>query len=285
MTTSIQRRGLGAVRSQFNVAFCDVWGVLHNGERVNGRAVEALQSFRKEGGAVILVTNAPRPSAEIEGELLAMGVPQNAFDALVSSGEVTRDLIAQYQGKSIYRLGPKDDDGLFEGIDVQFGTLEQAQAIVCSDLEYGRTPEDYAQEVLDWKARGLPFICANPDKFVEIGDQLIYCGGALADVYSDAGGEVVMAGKPFPPIYAKASQLALATRNIAIKDQRVIAIGDSARTDATGAANTGAGFLFISGSIHAHELGDLDAPDETLIEALLAPTKANVVGYNPFLVW
>lgn len=131
----------------------------------------------------------------------------------------------------------------------------------------------------------MPFICANPDKFVEIGDQLIYCGGALADVYAEAGGNVIMAGKPFPPIYEKASQLAAAKNGVTVAAQQVLAIGDSARTDATGAANIGAGFLFISGSIHAHELGDINAPDEAKIEKLLAPTGANVVGYSPFLVW
>lgn len=151
MTTSIQRRGLGAVRDKFNVVFCDVWGVLHNGERIYGGAVEALQNFRKAGGAVILVTNAPRPSAEIVQDLLAMGVPSDAFDGLVSSGEVTRDLIADYAGKTIYRLGPQSDDGLFAGIDVKFGPLDKADAIICSDLEFGRAPKDYAQEV--WTGR------------------------------------------------------------------------------------------------------------------------------------
>lgn len=285
MTTPIMRRGLSAVKDQFNVIFCDVWGVLHNGERVYQRAVEALQYFRENGGAVIMVTNAPRPSNEIIADLYAMGVPQDTFDALVSSGEVTRDLIADYHGKTIYRLGPDSDDGLFEGIQVHFGSLDEAEAIICSDLEYGRTPDDYQQEVLDWKARGLPFICANPDKFVEIGDELIYCGGALADVYQEAGGNVIMAGKPFRPIYQKASQLALETRNIQLADQKVLAIGDSARTDATGAARIDAGFMFISGSIHAHELGDLHEPDAKEIEKLLAPIGANVVGYSPFLVW
>ncbi|MGJ8529531.1 TIGR01459 family HAD-type hydrolase [Maritalea sp.] len=285
MTTSIERCGLSALSDMFNVAFCDVWGVLHNGERVHQSAVKALQNFRRSGAAVILVTNAPRPSNEIVTELLAMGVPQDAFDALVSSGEVTRDLIATYQGKTIYRLGPQSDDGLFDGIDVKFGPLDQADAIVCSDLEYGRTPEDYTSEIQDWKTRSLPFICANPDKFVEIGDQLIYCGGALADLYEEVGGDVIMAGKPFPPIYEKAAQLALQTRGIDLKDQKVIAIGDSARTDATGAAKIGAGFLFISGSIHAHELGELNAPDEAEIEKLLAPTGANSMGYSPFLEW
>jgi len=285
MSTSIERRGLRSISDQFNVAFCDVWGVVHNGEVINPTAVEALINFRKTGAAVVLVTNAPRPSNEIEGELLAMGVPTDAFDALVSSGEVTRDLIASYQGKTIYRLGPQSDDGLFDGIDVKFGMLEQANAIICSDLEYGREPSDYADDVLEWKSRKLPFICANPDKFVEIGDQLIYCGGALADVYEEAGGEVIMAGKPFAPIYTKAADLALATRGIALTDQKVVAIGDSARTDATGAAAIDAGFLFISGSIHAHDLGDFDQPDQALMQQLLAPTGANVVGFNPKLVW
>ena len=281
----IERIGLSALSGRFNTAFCDVWGVVHNGERVHQSAVEALTKFREQGGAVILVTNAPRPSNEIIDEILTMGVPESAFDALVSSGEVTRNLIAQYEGQSVYRLGPQSDDGLFKGIDVKLGSIDQAKAIICSDLEYGKTPKDYAQDVLDWKACGLPFICANPDKLVEVGDQLIYCGGALDDVYQDAGGEVIMAGKPFKPIYDRASQLALDTRNIAIEDQKIVAIGDSARTDATGAAKINAGFFFISGSIHAHELGPVDDPDPTKIETLLAPIGANSVGYSPKLVW
>ena len=281
----IERIGLGALSSQFNTLFCDVWGVVHNGERVHKQAVDALQRFRQTGGAVILVTNAPRPSAEITAEILDMGVPQDAFDALVSSGEVTRDLIADYAGQTIYRLGPESDGGIFDGIDVKFGALEDAKAIVCSDLEYGKTPEDYAEEVHDWKRRDLPFICANPDKFVEIGDELVYCGGALADVYDEVGGNVIMAGKPYPPIYEKATQLASETRGIAPNDQRVLAIGDSTRTDATGAKTIGAGFLFISGSIHAHELGPVDAPDAALVEKLLTPVGANSVGYSPKLAW
>lgn len=281
----LDKIGLGALAQDFNTLFCDVWGVVHNGERVHQQAVEALQKFRAQGGAVILVTNAPRPSDEISKEIIEMGVPQDAFDALVSSGEVTRDIIAQYAGLNVYRLGPTSDDGLFEGIDVNFGALDDAHAIVCSDLEYGKTPEDYREDVLDWKKRKLPFICANPDKFVEIGEELVYCGGALADVYDEAGGNVIMAGKPYLPIYEKAADLAEATRGIKQRDQKVLAIGDSARTDATGAAKINAGFLFISGSIHAHELGPVDAPDVEKIQALLAPIRVNCVGYSPRLVW
>lgn len=281
----IERIGLGALSSQFNTLFCDVWGVVHNGERVHKQAIDALQRFRQTGGAVILVTNAPRPSAEITAEICDMGVPQDAFDALVSSGEVTRDLIADYAGETIYRLGPQSDGGIFDGIDVKFGALEEAKAIVCSDLEYGKTPQDYATDVQDWKKRNLPFICANPDKFVEIGDELVYCGGALADVYEEIGGNVIMAGKPYLPIYEKAAQLAADTCGISPKDQRVLAIGDSTRTDAMGARMIGAGFLFISGSIHAHELGPVDAPDAALIEKLLTPTGVNSLGFSPKLAW
>jgi HAD superfamily hydrolase (TIGR01459 family) len=281
----LTKTGLGALAQDFNTLFCDVWGVVHNGERVHQRAVDALQKFRAQGGAVILVTNAPRPSDEITQEIVAMGVPEDAFDALVSSGEVTRDIITQYEGLNVYRLGPTSDDGLFEGINVNFGSLDEAHAIVCSDLEYGKTPEDYREAVLDWKSRKLPFICANPDKFVEIGDELVYCGGALADVYDEVGGNVIMAGKPYLPIYEKAADLAEATRGIKQRNQKVLAIGDSARTDATGAAKINAGFLFISGSIHAHELGPVDEPEIEKIDALLAPINVNCVGYSPRLVW
>ncbi|MCF4097766.1 TIGR01459 family HAD-type hydrolase [Maritalea mediterranea] len=282
---SLKKFGLSDLINHYDALFCDVWGVLHNGRLGHKTAIDALRDAKAMGKAVILVTNAPRPSSEIAAEIAELGVTTDIYDAIVTSGDATRDLIRPYEGQSLFRLGPESDGALFEGIAVQFGPLDKAQAIICTDLEYGRTPEDYSKEVLDWKRRGLPFICANPDKVVEVGDELIYCGGALADVYEQAGGEVRLAGKPYAPIYQRATRLAAEKLGEDPAPNRTLAIGDSIRTDATGAAQMGYDFLFISGSIHAQELGDIENPDLDLVTKLVAQSDANTVGYAPRLYW
>lgn len=282
---SLHKRGLSDLINHYDALFCDVWGVLHNGRVGHKTAIAALRDAKKMGKAVVLVTNAPRPSSEIAAEIAELGVTTDIYDAIVTSGDATRDLIRPYEGQSLYRLGPDSDGALFEGIAVQFGALEDAKAIMCTDLEYGRTPEDYADEALKWREMGLPFICANPDKVVEVGDEIIYCGGALADVYAQAGGEVRMAGKPYAPIYERAARLAAEKLGNAPVPERTLAIGDSVRTDAQGAADMGYDFLFISGSIHAEELGAFDEPDPELITKLVSQSKANTVGYAPRLYW
>lgn len=282
---SLEKLGLSGLIDQYDALFCDVWGVLHNGRVGHQTAIDALREAKNMGKAVVLVTNAPRPSSEIASEIAHLGVTTDVYDAIVTSGDATRDLIRPYEGQTLYRLGPDSDGALFDGIDVHFGPLEEAKAIMCTDLEYGRTPEDYADEVHDWKARRLPFICANPDKVVEVGDEIIYCGGALADVYEQAGGEVRLAGKPFTPIYQRAARLASEKLGAEPATGRTLAIGDSVRTDATGAAQMGYDFLFISGSIHAHELGDFENPDPEMITKLVGQSNANTVGFAPRLYW
>jgi ribonucleotide monophosphatase NagD (HAD superfamily) len=143
----------------------------------------------------------------------------------------------------------------------------------------------YEADLALWLQRGLPLICANPDKFVEVGDKLVYCGGAMADIYAERGGQVLMAGKPFRPIYEEAFALAERAGGRAIAPGRVLAIGDSARTDAQGAANFGAELLFITGSIHAVELDAFGRPDPAAIADLLAPSGVRLAGFMPRLAW
>lgn len=282
---SLNKVGLSGLIDQYDALFCDVWGVLHNGVAGHKTAIAALGEAKAMGKAVVLVTNAPRPSGEIAVEIARLGVTTDIYDAIVTSGDATRDLIRPFEGQTLYRLGPDSDSALFDGIDVRFGPLDEATAIMCTDLEYGRTPEDYVDDAIMWRERRLPFICANPDKVVEVGDELIYCGGALADVYEQAGGEVRLAGKPYAPIYKRATRLAAEKLGSDTAPNRTLAIGDSVRTDATGAAQMGYDFLFISGSIHAQEFGDVENPDPKMITKLVQQSAANTVGFAPRLYW
>jgi len=278
---------LSDLAPNYDAVLSDVWGVVHNGVAAYGDAVEALRAFRKAGGRVVLITNAPRASAPIIDMLDRMGVPRDAYDAVVSSGDVTREMIAPYRGKVIHHIGPATiDDSLYEGLGVIRGPAEDAAAVVVTDLDTDDdTPDMYEDRVKVWLERGLPLICANPDRVVEHGGRIIYCGGALADLYEAHGGRIRMAGKPYRQVYDDALRLAAVAAGRGLERTRILAIGDSVRTDAIGAANAGLDLMFITGSIHAQELDAFGSPDPEAIRALVAPSGARLKGFMPRLAW
>ncbi|MCB9993254.1 MAG: TIGR01459 family HAD-type hydrolase [Hyphomicrobiaceae bacterium] len=279
--TGLSLSSLSDLDGRYDRLLCDIWGVVHNGvEHVPG-AVSALTRFREKGGQVALVSNAPRPNSFVRQTLARLGVPQRAYDCVVTSGDVTQTLISEYRGRIVHHVGPIDDRNLFDGTGVLFGAADEAEVLVVSDLDdIGEDIADYEDQMAEWKMLGLTMICANPDKVVEVGDRMVLCGGALADAYAERGGEVVMAGKPFPPIYELARSRLAGLGLGGVTPERTLVIGDSVRTDATGARGEGADFLFITGSIHAPELhGDGSDADDAIVRALVAPSGANLVGF------
>jgi HAD superfamily hydrolase (TIGR01459 family) len=279
--------GLSAIADRYDAVLCDVWGVVHNGIDPHPGAADALVNYRRSGGRVVLITNAPRPSAPIIEKLDRMGISRGAYDAMISSGDTTRVMIAPYRGRVVHHFGPPDiDDQLYEGLGVIRGSATEAEVVVVTDMpDDDDTPDMYEADLQLWLDRGLPMICANPDKVVEHGDKLVYCGGAMADIYAERGGEVRMAGKPYRPIYEEAKKLAESASGETLDPARILCIGDSVRTDATGAATFGADLLFITGSIHAGELGAFGRPDPAAVRALVAPSGARLVGFMPRLAW
>ena len=281
-------RGLSEIADRYDVLLCDVWGVVHDGVAAHPTAAAALSAFRAKGGVVVLITNAPRPAPPLVAMLDRLAVPRTAWDRLISSGDATRVMIEPYRGRTIHHVGPPtEDDALYEGLNVVRGAAEDAEVVVVTDLDTDAdTPGMYRERIALWLDRKLPMICANPDKVVEVGGSLIYCGGALGDLYAELGGEVIMAGKPFKPIYEQAWALAEAAAGRALDRSRAMAIGDSVRTDATGAAAFGIDLLFVSGSIHAEELHpDGQAADPQAVADLVAPSGARMAGFMPRLAW
>jgi HAD superfamily hydrolase (TIGR01459 family) len=262
----------------YDVVLSDVWGVVHNGVAATPEACDALARFRAMGGTVVLITNAPRP-----GEVVArftldrLGVPRAAYDGIVSSGDVTHALIAARAGDRVLHIGPERDLPIFAGLDAPIAPLEDADYAVCSGLadDTVETPQDYHDLIERMRARALPMICANPDVVVERGDKLVYCAGAIADLYAAIGGEVIYAGKPYRPIYDQAMAIARAARGTPVEHQRVLAIGDSVRTDLKGAAAFDLDCLFLTAGIHAEELGGRDNPDTAALAGMFA--EADVV--------
>jgi HAD superfamily hydrolase (TIGR01459 family) len=247
---------------RYDVLLCDVWGVVHNSIVAFPQAADALARFRQKGGAVVLITNAPRPGTIVGHYLDKLGLPRTSYDAIMASGDVTRGVIAKRQGM-VYHLGPERDLPIFRGLDLQFAPPDRADFAVCTGLfnDDTETPDDYRDLLVAMRARNMFMLCANPDLVVERGEKLIYCAGALADVYAALGGEVFYAGKPYAPIYKEALAMAQAARGMDVRSDRVLAIGDSIRTDLKGARDFGLDCLFVTAGIHSEEFGGRDSPD------------------------
>ncbi len=253
-----QISGLPEISDRYDLILCDIWGVLHNGVAAFAQASDALVSFRRRGGAVLLISNAPRPSPPIARQVLKLGVSPDAFDAVVTSGDVTIGLMEQQAGDRVLHIGPERDLTLLDAVAEATGarpklvSLEDAQYALCTGLrnDEAETLDDYEPELRAIAIRGLTMICANPDIVIHRGDTLIYCAGALARRYEELGGSVVYAGKPYTPIYDRALALAEHIRGAPIEKPRVLAIGDGMRTDVTGASRAGLDVLFVTGGIH-----------------------------------
>ena len=241
--------GLAELAQHYDTLFCDVWGVVHDGVAAFPAACEALARWRAEVGPVILISNAPRPEGAVATQLQGLGAPAGSWSAIVTSGDVCRQLLAECAPGPAWRIGPPKDDPLFEGLGLEFTDKEHAAFIACSGPfdEDNETPEDYRDAFVEAVARGLTMLCANPDLVVQRGDRLIYCAGALAALYRDLGGEVIEAGKPYAPIYDLA-------RARAQGSGRILTIGDAVATDLAGARAQGLDALFVAGGIHRDEL-------------------------------
>lgn len=285
MTQHIDR--FSSLAPQYDVVLSDVWGVIHNGVAAFPEACEALMEYRKAGGTVILITNAPRPNGSIVRQLEALRVPAESYDGIVSSGDVTRTVIRQRPGQSVFHLGPARDRPIFEGLNVEFADAETADYVVCSGLfnDDTETPDDYRDLLAVMRARGLFMLCGNPDVVVERGRHLIFCAGAIADLYASLGGEVLYAGKPYRPIYDMALQKAETVRGEPTRRERVLTIGDSVRTDFTGAVRQGLDCLFVTAGIHSAELGGRDMPDAEAVRKIFADTGAWPKAVTHRLAW
>ncbi len=259
------------------VVLSDIWGVVHNGLESFPEACAALNAYRRQGGTVILITNAPRPADAVQQQLRKLGVADETYDAIVSSGDLTRHFVADHPGKKIFWVGPERDSSIHRGLDATLASLEAADYIICTGLfdDETESAEDYRATLLQARERGLTLVCANPDIVVERGDRLIYCAGAVAELYRELGGEAIFYGKPHRPIYERAMALATERRGRPTSLDRVLAIGDSVRTDLTGALGFGIDCLFLTRGIHSEEFEGIDQLDSASVKELFGhPPRA-----------
>jgi len=263
----------GPLLSRYDAIFCDVWGVVHNGRRAYAEAGEALARFRAGGGTVVLVSNAPVPADGVERVLERTGVRRDAWDAIVSSGDIALAHIAEQGYRRLHRIGPaKRDSRLFQRLPGPAAALEEADSIVCTGLvdDANETVESYRALIAEGVARRLPFVCANPDLVVDVGDTRYLCAGSIAAEYERQGGAVFWAGKPHPSAYAAALRRTTDLRGAEPPRRRILAVGDSLRTDLAAAQGMGVDALFIASGIHNGEVVVDGEIDPQRLAALLA---------------
>lgn len=260
----------------------DIWGVIHNGVRPFAAACEACARYRRDGGIVVLVSNSPRPQGSVAAQLDGIGVPRATWDAIVTSGDVARTLIADYSGRPIFHIGPERDLATFAGLNVERASADAAEAIVCTGLfdDERETPDDYAATLKQCAARALPMICANPDVMVERGGRMIYCAGAIARAYEALGGKVEYAGKPYAPIYTLTFATLETLKPGSSGKAGLLAIGDGIGTDLAGAAEAGVRSVFVASGVHVQ--GDLDGK---AIGALFPPGAPRPIAAMTKLAW
>lgn len=274
---------LSDVSQNYDALFVDLWGCVHNGVTAIPSAVAALQVYRKAGGTVILVTNSPRPRAGVTKQLVHFGVPEDAYDAIATSGDSARS--AMYRGvvgTQVWHYGPVTDSRFFDPLDILENPVEinrvplaEATGIVCTGpFDAQANPDTWRPDLEIALARGLKLLCANPDIVVDRGDVREWCAGAVAKLYTEMGGESLYFGKPHAPIYDLARRRLHSLGND-IPDSSILAIGDGILTDVKGAVDEQIDSLFITGGLAAAETKTVTQPDEQALANYLEKEKCD----------
>ena len=281
MNENLPCQRLSALSHSYDVILCDVWGVLHDGVTIHSKARDALRQFRVSGGSVILLSNASRLSSMVIPELARFGITSAAYDALVTSGEITREFLSTRPGIPVFDVGPGSAYALCQGLDVHFTAVKDAEFAITSGAfqDEGELIGQLRPLLHAMLGRNLVLLCANPDVVTQLGERRVQCSGALAEAYAEMGGSVLYGGKPHAPIFERALELASAMRGGPVPRERILVIGDSVRTDIAGAVAKGFDTLFVASGIHAQELGGREPPTPRALKRLFSST-----GFSPTAV-
>ena len=277
---------LSELLDRYDGLLCDIWGVLHNGDAAFSDAVDALCRACAFGRFVILITNAPRLSKDIYPQLARLGVPPESFDSIITSGDVTAQLIAKQPDAPLFHFGPERDNSILEGLTNPI--VDHSDAKLClltGPLDDTIETTDIYHDLLEqMHENAVEMICANPDLVVRSGNRMVICAGSIAQRYAHLGGKVSFAGKPEPAIYEEALRRAASLTGRDIPKSRLLAIGDGLATDIKGAADNGFDAYFIVGGIHASEFDELNA-QEAVNRIKTKFLGLNLVGVSDRLSW
>lgn len=284
-------RALSEISDRYDVLYCDLWGCLHDGYSPFADAVEALREFKAKGGMVLLLTNSPRPRASVEKQLEKIGVPRDCWDSIASSGDSARAaMLRGMVGHKVWFIGQPHDQSFFapmdvieEQVEITQVPLEDAEGIVCTGPQDPTAdPSEMRGKFLYAKQKNLKLLCANPDIVVDRGDTREWCAGALAQLYTEMGGESLYFGKPHAPIYELA-RMRLAQIGVDCPPERILAVGDGLKTDILGAQGEAIDSLFITGGLSRAETGTTDQPDPEKLAQTLADAQIEATYSIGFL--
>jgi HAD superfamily hydrolase (TIGR01459 family) len=281
---------LDEISARYRALFVDLWGCLHNGREAFPEAVAALQRYKEGGGAVVLLTNAPRHRAAVGQQLVGLGVPETCWDSIATSGDSARAAMFRGAvGQKVYFIGIEFDHTFFDPIRIvtdpvaiERVPLEQAEGIVCTGpFDAHADPAVLRPELLYAKQKGLKLLCANPDLVVDRGETREYCAGAIAALYTEMGGESLYFGKPHPPIYDLARRRLSEFADVA--DHEILCIGDGIATDIRGALGEDLDSVFITGGLAREETKTGRDPERAALDAFLSREMASPTYAMGFL--
>lgn len=284
--------GLAQFAEQYDAYILDLWGVVHNGLEPYPGVLDCMAKLRENGRQILLLSNAPRTNNFVQDFLENIGVNRETYDLILTSGDMTRLVLEDQRfdylkggKKSFYQFGAARDKGLEDGLNYEkVSQLKDADFLICTGLadDETETPETYRQILEEAATYKLPMICANPDLTVMRGENMHYCAGALAQLYETLGGTVELFGKPYPWAYK------MAMEKLGIEDpSRILAVGDSMRTDIKGATGAGIDNVLVSGGIHAEEWGlrEGNIPTEYQVNQLIDQHKVSPTFVTGHMIW
>jgi HAD superfamily hydrolase (TIGR01459 family) len=284
-------RGIGEIIDAYDGVVLDVWGVLHDGLKPFPGVLDALERLKAAGKRSVVLSNAPRRAALVAQRLTEIGIPPRYYDAIHTSGEETWQHLTRRDdpfhaalGRSCYVLAPPRDNGIMDGLD-----YKRVETVEDADFIFNTGPWGWDEDVVRYEAmlqaarrRDLPMVCANPDIVVHHQGRRAICAGAIAQRYEELGGRVRWHGKPFGPTYDTALGL------LGISDRRrILAIGDSLRTDIAGANGAGIDSVIVAAGIHYEEFGTApgEMPDQARLQRAVATAGVTPMAAMAELCW
>ena len=291
MTDIVQLSGIAPVIDRYDGVILDLWGVLHDGERPYPGVPECLDRLRGAGKVICLLSNAPRRTSGVIAKLDGMGIGRDRYHHVMTSGEAAYDALRDRDdpwhaalGRRLYHIGPDRDRDVYEGLDYTLvASPDEADVVVNTGIvDFGESLSAYEPALEACRHHNLPMVCANPDLIVMVGEQMVICAGTLAQRYEAMGGDVFWHGKPHAPVYDRCLSL------MGIKDKgRILAVGDSLRTDVAGANAAGIDVALVTFGIHREELGGAwgEAVDPAKLAAAAAASGHQPTYARPSLRW